>query len=214
MKIKNKIAVFLMAMISVGTVLSPMQVSAYKANGKYYLGKYIPGDNVNTSLTLRAGSDINTSTVGIVYKTDYPGTDSDCIPILTVTSNLAGWTNSVRVRTNDGGTETRSGYLNLNYCKETYNINGLFIIPDGNNNVDNWNEEYVTLWGTGIRIYANNYTGNLNGNYKLGTDETIAVYGDGRAYGSASKGGYTGTVNLNYLLPSEFDNNNTSTVIR
>ena len=100
MKIKNKILAYLATLLCIGTIVTPLQVSAYKANGKYYLGNYIPGDNVNTSLTLRSGSSFDSSTLEIIYKTDYPGTDSDSIRITKITSNLAGWTDSVRTRKN------------------------------------------------------------------------------------------------------------------
>ena len=216
MKIKNKILAYLATLLCIGTIVTPLQVSAYKANGKYYLGNYIPGDNVNTSLTLRSGSSFDSSTLGIIYKTDYPGTDSDSIRITKITSNLAGWTNSVRTRKN-GRIEELSGYVNLNYCKENYMTHGFYTIPDGTNNVDRWNEEYVTLWGAGVRIYASNYNGNLNGNYKLSIEEYIEVFGNGSVYGPASKGGYDGNVNLSYLLPSVssgLNQNDTNKIIR
>lgn len=213
MKVKNKIFASFSALLCIGTLFAPLQVSAYKANGKYYLGDYVPGNNVSTSLTLRSGSSFDSSTVGIIYKTDYPGINPESIPVSKITSNLAGWTDCVRVREN-GRTVERAGYVNLNYCKENYHIHSSYIIPDGTNNVDGWNEQYVTLWGAGVRIYAHNYTGNLNGNIKLGVDDQIDIYGNGSEYGPASKGGYTGNVNMNYLLPYRYNNNDTSKVMR
>lgn len=220
MKIKKgKILAYLSAILCIGTMFSPMQASASKANGKYYLGNYVPGDNVSRTLTLRQGTSFTevSNTDRNIYKVDYPGTNENSFRVTKITSNLAGWTTAkIRIYGNSVNyfSEERSGYVNLNYCKENYHPDGLFIIPDGTNNVDGWNEVYVTLWGSGIRIYANNYNGNLNGNYRLNYGEKIAVNGNGSVYGEAAKGGCSGTVNLNYLLPSNFDNNDASKVIR
>ena len=227
MKFKTIVTSILSVIAAFSIVVSvsdkAVNVSAAKANGKYYVGSYIPGDNVSSSLTLRSSSVLSGDSGVYIYKSDYKDTSS-CFTVSKVTSNNAGWVNSVKagVDSNRDGRadcyESRSGYVNLSYCKEYYNGSGLWIIPDGTNNVDRWNEEYVTLWGSGMRIYAINYQGNIGGNYRMKSDEQIWVTGFGSSYtrGQVSKNQKTGEVKLEYLLPYSYksDNNNRNKVQR
>lgn len=195
-----------------------VDVSAAKANGKYYVGLYIPGDNVNSSLTLRPSSVCSGDSGVYIFKSNY-NSDGKSFKVSKVTSNNAGWVDSVRAGSNSGCNEYRSGYVNLEFCKEYYGGTMDFIIPDGTNNVDGWNEQYVTLWGTGMRIYANNYRGNIgSNNYRMNSIETIRVTDRGSSYtrGRTSKNQQSGEVKLDFLLPNSFksDNNNRNKVQR
>ena len=219
MKKAKKVLACFSTLLCIGALIVPVHVSAAKANGKNYLGDYAVGDNVNSFLTLRDSVEL-TPTPECGYYAILKK-DNIYFTVNKIYGNSVGYVSNVgcHFRSSSRGylkTEYKSGYVNLDYCKENYTATGgrEYIIPDGTNNVDGWNEEYVTLWGAGCRVYANNYSGNLGSNYRLGKNDAIFVKENGTKTGTATVNNKTGTVYLNYLLPKRMNNNDRNAIKR
>lgn len=224
MNLKKKTLSLLSAAIILGSALSPLSVSAAKANGKNYPGRYRIGNNVNNSLTLRKHAELNngqnnSNVLGYILKSDDPRLDVIFI------EGKVGYVENVRL---SNGSRL-SGYINLDYCKEDYSCEDTteYVIPDGTNNADHWNEGWISarevtdIGHAMTRECAHNYKiEDYSGVpfHRVAKDKTFSVYyksyvyGYGIATNVGPKSKQYAALNLNFLLPVK--NCKTGTIFR